>query len=142
MQERILWLLASLAGAILLVAGLWPVPEAVEKSSGIVGPTTPELAERVRVSVLNGCGVPQVAARMTRIARRLGLDVIHEGNAGSFGFLQSIVIDRGGDPEKARQVAALLGIPHWIQQISDDTYHLEEVQIIIGKDYKSLKLLD
>ena len=140
MQERALWLLASLAGAFLLVASLWPGPE--ENKPVPAASATPELTERVRVSVLNGCGVAQVAARMTRKARGLGLDVIHVGNADSFGFLQSVVIDRGGDPEKARQVAALLGIPNWIQQISDDTYRLEEVQIIIGKDYKSLKLLE
>ena len=141
MQERVLWLLAILAGAILLVASLWPGAGAEQKMPVIV-PATPGLTERIRVSVLNGCGVSQVAARMTRKARGLGLDVIHEGNADSFGCLQSIVIDRGGDPEKASQVAALLGIPNWIQQISDDTYRLEEVQIIIGKDYKSLKLLE
>ena len=120
-----------------MVASLWPGPEENEPVPAVSA--TPELTERVRVSVLNGCGVPQVAARMTRKARGLGLDVIHVGNADSFGFLQSVVIDRGGDPEKARQVAALLGIPNWIQQISDDTYRLEEVQIIIGK---SLKLLE
>ena len=140
MQERLLWLLAILAGAILLVASLWPGSK--EITPGISRSEAPQLTERVRVSVLNGCGVPQLAARMTRRARRLGLDVIHEGNADSFGFLQSIVIDRGGDPKKASQVAALLGIPNWIQQISDDTYRLEEVQIIIGKDYKILKLLE
>ncbi len=129
-----------MAGAFLLVASLWPGPE--ENKPVPAASATPELTERVRVSVLNGCGVPQVAASMTRKARGLGLDVIHEGNADSFGFLQSVVIDRGGDPEKARQVADLLGIPNWIQQISDDTYRLEEVQIIIGKDYKRLKLLE
>ena len=123
-----------------MVANLWPGAD--EKRPGLSASTTPELTEGVRVSVLNGCGVPQVAARMTRRARSLGLDVIHEGNADNFGFLQSIVIDRAGDPEKASQVAALLNIPNWIQQISDDTYRLEEVQIIIGKDYKSLRLLD
>ena len=141
MQERVLWLLAILAGAILLVASLWPGAGAEQKMPVIV-PATPGLTERIRVSVLNGCGVSQVAARMTRKARGLGLDVIHEGNADSFGFLQSIVIDRCGDPEKASQVAALLGIPNWIQQISDDTYRLEQVQIIVGRDYKSLKLLE
>jgi hypothetical protein len=140
-QERVLWLLAILAGAILLVASLWPGAGAEQKMPVIV-PATPGLTERIRVSVLNGCGVSQVAARMTRKTRGLGLDVIHEGNADSFGFLQSIVIDRGGDPEKASQVAALLGIPNWIQQISDDTYRLEQVQIIVGRDYKSLKLLE
>ena len=141
MQERVLWLLAILAGAILLVASLWPGAGAAQKLPVLV-PATPGQTERIRESVLNGCGVSQAAARMTRKARGLGLDVIHEGNADSFGFLQSIVIDRGGDPEKASQVAALLGIPNWIQQISDDTYRLEQVQIIVGRDYKSLKLLE
>ena len=139
MQERVLWLLAILAGAILLVAGLWPDPER-EKSE--VAPSAAAELGTVRVSILNGCGAPQVAARLTRKARALGLDVINEGNAKSFGFLQSIVIDRSGDPKKASRVAALLGIPHWIQQVSDDTYRLWDVSIIIGKDYERLRLLD
>ena len=79
---------------------------------------------------------------MTKKARALGLDVIHEGNADSFGFLQSIVIDRSGRTEVAKRVALLLGIPHWIQQISDDAYRLEDVSIIIGKDFERLGLLD
>ncbi len=135
-----LWLLASAAGAILLVAGLWPDPQ--KEGSSVAPPITPESGISVRVSVLNGCGAPKVAARMTRKARALGLDVIHEGNADSFGFLQSIVIDRSGRTEVARRVASLLGIPHWIQQISDDAYRLEDVSIIIGKDFERLGLLD
>ena len=135
-----LWLLASAAGAILLVAGLWPDPR--EEDSIVAPPVTLELGISVRVSVLNGCGAPKVAARMTQKARALGLDVIHEGNADSFGFLQSIVIDRSGRTELAKGVASLLGIPHWIQQISDDGYRLEDVSIIIGRDFERLGLLD
>ena len=87
-------------------------------------------------------GDPRVAARMTSKARALGIDVIHEGNASSFAFLESLVIDRTGNLERARGVARSLGIPHTIQQISDDAYRLEEVTIIVGRDYKRLGLLE
>ncbi|MEE2659643.1 MAG: LytR C-terminal domain-containing protein [Candidatus Latescibacterota bacterium] len=92
--------------------------------------------------MLNGCGEPQIAARMTRKARSLGLDVIDEGNASSFNFLESLVIDRNGDMEKARQVARTLGINNLIQQIDEDPYRLEDVAVIIGRDYRRLRLLD
>ena len=104
-------------------------------------PTAP-LDGAFRVAVLNGCGAPQVAARMTRRARALGIDVIHEGNAASFGFLESVVVDRSGDLERARGVAALLGIPHTVQQISNDPYRLEDVAVIVGRDYERLDLLE
>ena len=139
MQERALWLLASLAVVVLLVAGLKPHLQkdepAVEATEG------PRLSETVHVAVFNGCGEAHLAARMTKRARSLGLDVILEGNADSFGYLESIVIDRSGDLCRAQQVAALLGIPNCIQQISDDTYRMEDVAIIIGKDHKRLQLL-
>ena len=79
---------------------------------------------------------------MREKAQSLGLDVIEEGNADSFGYLESIVIDRDGDFEKARQVASLLGIPNYIQQISNDDYRLEDIRIIVGKDYRKLQLLE
>ena len=139
-REKILWLLASSAGIILLAAAFWQRPEAesefsqpLESSLHLEGP--------IRVEILNGCGIPQVAARLTRKARSLGLDVIHEGNAESFNFLHTLVIDRSGDPGKARQVASILGIPHCIQQITEDAYRLADVSIIIGRDYLQMDLL-
>ena len=100
------------------------------------------LFEFIQVEVLNGCGTPQLAARLTKKARALGLDVIDEGNAESFTYLQSMVIDRRGDLEKARRVAEILGISNCIQQISDEPSQLAEVSIIIGRDYEQLRLLD
>lgn len=139
MQERALWLLASLAGVVLLVAGLRPHFQGDEPTAPAA--ESPPVDEAVLVAVFNGCGEAHLAARMTKRARSLGLDVILEGNADSFGYLESIVIDRGGDLTKARHVAALLGIPNCIQQISDDTYRMEDVAIIIGKDHERLHLL-
>lgn len=94
--------------------------------------------------MLNGCGVPQVAARLMKKARALGLgvDVIHEGNAESFNFLHTVVLDRSGDMDKALQVASALGIPHYAQQIVEDSYRLADVSIIVGKDFQRLWLFN
>jgi len=138
-QEKALWLLASVAGIVLLGVALRPQWESSAETPSPELATAPEGS--FRIAVLNGCGDPHVAARMTRKARARGIDVIHEGNASSFNFLESIVIDRTGDLERARGVARTLGIPHTIQQISDDAYRLEDVTVIVGRDYKRLGLL-
>lgn len=140
MQEKALWLLASVAAIVLLVVALRPQWETVAQA-----PEPPQAqvpSGSFRIAVLNGCGDAHVAARMTRKARARGIDVIHEGNASSFEFLESLVIDRTGDLERARGVASALGIPHTIQQINDDAYRLEDVTVIIGRDYKRLGLLE
>ena len=143
-----MWVLASVAGIVLLATALHQnfdqrEEEKEEKEEKAVQSLkgTLHLQEPIRVEVLNGCGVPQVAARLTKKSRTLGLDVIHEGNAVSFNFLHTMVIDRSGDPGKARQVASILGIPHCIQQITEDAYRLADVSIIIGRDYLQMDLL-
>jgi len=155
-QERLVWFLTIAAGIILLVAALWRQSadnDGAETSDDAIAgrriadsqtalDSLSHLPEPIWVEVLNGCGVSQVAAHLTKKVRTLGMDVIDEGNAESFSFLQSMVVDRRGDLDLARRVAAALGIPHCIQQIRDDPSRLAAVSIIIGRDYKRLKLLD
>ena len=140
MREKILWLLASGAGIILLAAAFWQRPVA-ETESGQPLESSLHLEGPIRVEILNGCGIPHAAARLTRKARSLGLDVINEGNAESFNFLHTMVIDRSGNPEKADQVASVLGVVNRIQQITDDAYRLADVTVVIGRDFKQLNLL-
>ena len=142
MQERIPWLLANLAGGLLVVFALWPEP--VPPAPSAAKPERAAAVEKVeaRLAVLNGCGEAQVAGRLTQRLRALGFDVIHEGNAESFDFAHTVVIDRGGDFERARRVAASLGIPRCIQQIRTDEYRLEDVAVVIGRDHRRLRLLD
>ena len=140
MQERLVLLLAGLAGVVLLVAGLRPYLESQPETVSTL--SIPELKQPIRIAIFNGCGASQLAARMTKKARRLGLDVIDEGNADSFEYSYSMTIDRVGDLDKARRVADILGIPHYIQQVSEDQFRLEEVSVIIGRDYQELKLLE
>ena len=140
-RERILWLLSCFFGAFLLIGAIWPRLQVDnEKRTTTALPNTPDSV--VRVAILNGCGDVGVAARMRKKAQTLGFDVIDEGNADSFNYLHSIVIDRLGNVKKAKQVANMLGIPNFIQQISNDDYRLEDIRIIVGKDYKRLRLLE
>lgn len=139
-----MWFLAIATGAVLLCAGLRPyLPrEEAPVPSSVPPPPQVPVDFSVRVAVLNGCGEAQVAGRLTKKMRTLGFDVIYEGNAENFNFLQSVVVDRRGDLEKARRVAAALGLANCIQQVSEDTFRLEEVSVVIGRDYRQVRLLE
>lgn len=143
-QELILWGLATVAIALLLRAAFWPhaaAPEPTPQQEVPKSETAPQPSP-IRVEILNGGGEAQVAARLRKKARALGLDVIHEGNAPSFNHLYTLVVDLDGDIEQARQVADILGIPHFIQQKRESQFSLASVSIIIGRDYRRIGLLD
>ncbi|WP_143149549.1 LytR C-terminal domain-containing protein [Rhodothermus profundi] len=92
----------------------------------------------IQLEVRNGCGVDGVAAQATRYLRRHGFDVVEVGDHTSFDVPYSLVIDRVGDLEAARKVAAVLGIPEdrVRQQIRPDLFL--DASVIIGKDYAQL----
>lgn len=143
-QELILWGLATVAIALLLKAAFWPQSAAPEPTlqQEAPKPVTAPQPSPIRVEILNGGGESQVAARLRKKARALGLDVIHEGNAPSFNYLHTLVVDLDGDIEQARQVADILGIPHFIQQKKENQFNLASVSIVIGRDYRRIGLLD
>ena len=143
-QELILWGLATVAIALLLKAAFWPqsaAPEPTPQQEVSKPENAPQLSP-IRVEILNGGGESQVAARLRKKVRALGLDVIHEGNAPSFNYLHTLVVDLDGDIEQARQVAEVLGIPHFIQQKKESQFSLASVSIVIGRDYRRIGLLD
>ena len=143
-QELILWGLAVVAIALLLKAAFWPPSAAPEPTlqQEVPKPETAPQPSPIRVEILNGGGEPQVAARLRKKARALGLDVVHEGNAPSFNHFYTLVVDLDGDIERARQVADILGIPHFIQQQKKDQFSLATISIVIGRDYRRIGLLD
>ena len=136
--------LAFVLTAILLGSAYWPhfaEPGPISEAKTPTVEIAP-LSSTIQVEILNGCGVAQVAARLRNKARAMGLDVIHEGNAPTFDHLHTLVIDLSGDLDQAQQVADLLGISHLIQQKKEDQFHLADVSIIIGRDYRRIGLLD
>lgn len=94
----------------------------------------------VRVAVLNGCGRPGIATAFVEKLRKDGMDVVNGwgGNADSFEFDRSVVVDRRGDRRKAARVSASLGIGEVLNQRSESPYLLEDVVVVIGRDWDTL----
>lgn len=93
----------------------------------------------VRVEVLNGCGKAGLAKKVTDFLRIKGFDVVNVGNAESFEFPETIVVDRVGDMTSAWKVARAIGVKNVIQQKDVDLFL--EVTLILGKDYGDLEPL-
>ncbi len=96
-------------------------------------------SQAIRVEVLNGSGVPRLAAKAKDFLQSKGFDVVQTGNAPHTNYRKSIVQDRIGNIPNAVQVATALGISESgvIQQKNPQRF--VEVTVIIGADYKSLK---
>ena len=61
-------------------------------------------------------------------------------NADSFDFDVSVVVDRKGNRELAERVARDLGIALVISQYAADPYVLEDIEIILGRDWDTLPM--
>ena len=96
------------------------------------------LGEIIQVEVRNGNGVSGLAARMTDYLRSYGFDVVEQGDHSSFDQEETVIFDRIGNLDAAKQVAVALGIPDCeiIQETRPDLYL--DVSVIIGLDYESV----
>ena len=94
----------------------------------------------VKVAVFNGCGRTGLASLFAQKLRDRGLDVVNGlgENADSFDFDVSVVVDRKGARKKALAVAQVLGIREILNQHSDNPYIIEEVVVILGRDWNTL----
>ncbi|GMQ82949.1 MAG: hypothetical protein BMS9Abin05_2419 [Rhodothermia bacterium] len=96
------------------------------------------LGEIIQVEVHNGNGVSGLAGQMTEFLRSYGFDVVEHGDHTSFDQEETIIFDRIGNLDAAKQVALALGIPEAsIRQDVRTDYYLD-VSVIIGMDYESV----
>lgn len=91
---------------------------------------------RIRVEVLNGAGVDQLARRATERLRELGFDVVYYGNADRFDHDTSTAIARLDDVEPARRVAEALGLRK-VEHEPDRNLYLD-VTVILGADWAAM----
>lgn len=96
------------------------------------------LGDVIQVEIRNGSGESGLAATTTDFLRDRGFDVVESGNHTSFDVDSSFVMDRVGNHEAARRVAAALGISetHIQEDIRHDIYL--DVTVIIGADFQNL----
>ena len=96
----------------------------------------------IKVAVFNGCGTPDVARMVVfyLVGLGAGFDVVNGmgENAEHFNFESSFVVDRRGMPEMARRVANALGIQEIILQRTTDPYFIQDISVIVGKDYPTI----
>lgn len=102
-------------------------------------PPAPVIPSKViQLDVQNGCGAKGAGAKFTNFLRASGFDVVDVRNYSSSRVAKTIVIDRLGNLEAARKVAAALGVSeaNIVQQLNPD--YLVAVSVVIGEDYPSL----
>jgi hypothetical protein len=89
--------------------------------------------ERIRVEILNGGGHAGAAREATDQLRDHGFDVVFFGNAGSFDRDSSVVLDRTGNLQAARDVADALGIRN-LRSEPDSNLYLD-VSVVLGREW-------
>ncbi len=118
-----------------------------EKSASINSPAEPKREPRktqTTVEVLNACGVQGLANEITQYLRDHDFDVVNVGNyQGGFDLDQTFVIDRLSlSSDNAAKVADVLGVnKKQVAPQMDESLQLM-VTVLIGKDYKKLKVYD
>jgi hypothetical protein len=110
--------------------GIFPALERDPAGEEVEERPIPSYDARIRVEILNAGGVRGMAAEARDALRERGFDVVHYGNARTFGQEVSVVLHRGGGLEAARSVAAALGIAE-VRSEPDSTL-LVEVTVLLG----------
>ena len=114
-------------------------PEAAQSTKPNNKPTPP-LPQKIQVEVLNGCGVNGLARRAMRLLRKAGFDVVNTDNYRTQNVQHSFIIDRTGNTERAKKLAKALGIPESRIRTEKDLSLALDATLVLGKDYKQLKL--
>ncbi|MCG3204788.1 MAG: Transcriptional regulator LytR [Elusimicrobia bacterium] len=87
---------------------------------------------RITVKVWNASGKSGAGYEMTKFLRQAGYDVIDWGNYGN-QQLQTRVIDRMGQIENAKLVAATMGVENYHSEPNPKA--LVDVDVVIGQNY-------
>lgn len=109
-----------------------------------MNPDEPEVRQfgrtrAIQLDVQNGTGEARLAQKLTEFLRAEGFDVVELGNYKSQDIPRTMVLDRAGNMDAAKFVAASLGIDEErvVQQVDKNLFL--DVTVVIGKDFASLR---
>ena len=90
------------------------------------------------LQILNGCGIPGIAAQFQGLLSQKGVDVIDVGNAPSHEYEYSTIYLYGDNLDKAFQLAEMLNIDQ--SRIFEKEYSSlgNDLTLVLGKDYSHL----
>ena len=102
--------------------------------------------QSIEVEVLNGCGVPYLAAQTTDYLRSKHFDVVFSGNARNQQYQHTMILQRNEKIESLKKITDSFGVE------LDDSKHVIilpneslclDVTVILGEDYRKFaELLD
>jgi hypothetical protein len=92
--------------------------------------------KNIRISVLNGCGIPGLAAKWKEKLRDLNFDVRETGNS-RIQHDKTIILSRSEEMTYANYLAETIGISNEnvLMQLNKDLVDID-LTIIVGSDYK------
>ena len=126
------WAAALIATAVILM-GLSIVVRWTDIGKNL---SMPE--ESFQLEVLNGTGEAGVARDVTMKLRKMGIDVLIEGNAGNFDYRETVLVDRKGNPELMEKLSRRLNIKRVVTQIQEKPR--VDATLVIGWDRERLRL--
>jgi len=92
--------------------------------------------EAATIEVLNGTVTTGLAADVTELLRREGLDVVHTGNADRQDIAESLVVAHSDKTATAEYIAGLLDLPRSAVVQGSDPAAEYDVSLILGGDYR------
>ena len=92
------------------------------------------------MEVLNGNGVPGVAAKYTEFLRGKGFDVQNTDNAPNFSYQNTLIINRSDNRKKAIAVAHALKLDTSRVETDPEPSLQLDVTVILGKDYNEIPI--
>lgn len=91
---------------------------------------------RIKIEVLNACGIDDLAKNTSRFLRKKGFDVTYFGNAAEYQN-KTIIVDKLSPEKKwGKMVGRTLGIKNI--SVNIDSTRLVNVVILLGKDYEAI----
>jgi len=89
----------------------------------------------ISVEILNGTDFSGLAARTAQLYRSFGFRIAAIANAELSNYSRTIVLDRKGNPEAAKQVAELIRCEQIHSQIDENRDETVDVTVILGRDF-------
>ena len=95
--------------------------------------------QNIEVEVLNGCGVPSLAAKTTDFLRSKNFDVVFSGDAKNQLYQHTMILQRNEKIESLKKIADSFGLElddsKHIIIVPDESLCLD-VTVILGSDYR------
>ena len=90
------------------------------------------------VEILNGTDINGLASRTSQVLKSFGYKISGFGNATRIDgneYANTVVLDRKGNPDVAKNLAALIKCERWHSEADDSLDDTIDITLILGKDF-------